>query len=104
VDGFAERNIWNIGLADNGISGLLIEGSFRLDVGRSDHLARPRRSAVLRAWLGWEDSNSGIRAQAMYLRCRDNSRQLGHWLVVLFFARRFAAGGVLAKEEFLCHV
>jgi hypothetical protein len=27
--------------------------------------------------LGWEDSNSGIRARAMYLRCRDNSRRLG---------------------------
>src|SRR5713226_9492716 len=26
-------------------------------------------------WLGWEDSNSGIRAQAMYLKRRDNSRR-----------------------------
>ena len=29
------------------------------------------------AWLGMSDSNSGIRARAMYLRCRDNSRRLG---------------------------
>ncbi len=29
------------------------------------------------AWLGWEDSNSGIRARAMYLRYCDNSRRLG---------------------------
>jgi len=28
-------------------------------------------------WLGWEDSNSGTRARAMYLRCYDNSRWLG---------------------------
>jgi hypothetical protein len=29
------------------------------------------------ACLGWEDSNSDIRTQAMYLRGRDNSRRLG---------------------------
>jgi hypothetical protein len=28
-------------------------------------------------WLGWEDSNSGIRARAMYLRYCDNSRWIG---------------------------
>jgi transposase len=28
-------------------------------------------------WLGWEDSNSGIRARAMYLKRRDNSRRPG---------------------------
>jgi hypothetical protein len=27
-------------------------------------------------WLGWEDSNSGIRSQAMCLRSRNNSRRL----------------------------
>jgi hypothetical protein len=31
----------------------------------------------LTAWLGMSDSNSGIRARAMYLRYRDNSCWLG---------------------------
>jgi hypothetical protein len=42
-------------------------------MGRS--VAAPRGEQT--AWLGWEDSNSGIRSRAMYLRCRDNSRWFG---------------------------
>jgi hypothetical protein len=45
----------------------------------TDREMPPRAPSGVRWWrrdcvAGWEDSNSGIRAQAMYLRCRDNSR------------------------------